>query len=259
MYRREFVSFDGKCTFACKHCYTHELPPEKKHRTLEEIVNSLSDKVFDIVYVSQKNENFIVKDEGLLLCEKIYEKYQKDLFLITRCVFNDVHIERLKNLSKKMAADNHTLFIGVSICGLDSYDKTENSKLIPTPYERILFLEKLKQAGVINLLFLRPIFPEKIIPTSEYLEIIDLTTGYISGIVTAGLLVTPSIAKRLNLDNFNLTYNNDGQSDYLVGTIEGDKAKMIDVTTEMNTIKEYCNQKQIPLFEHSLHAVEFYK
>ena len=69
---RVMVSFDGYCPLHCKHCYTYELHHQlKKQRTVDEIVESISGKQFDIIYVSQSYENFQKEEDGIELCKAL--------------------------------------------------------------------------------------------------------------------------------------------------------------------------------------------
>jgi len=258
MLKRVLVSFDGKCRFKCKHCYTYDLPQTEIERTVDEIIDNLEDREFDIIYISQKNENFFEQDRGVLLCEKLYNRYKRDLFIITRNVLNNVNIARLCKLYNIMNKENHNLYVGVSICAYDSYTKTETEGIVPTPQERINFLKNLNKLGLKPILFLRPVFPDSIIPTQDYLKIIDECQGNISCVVTAGLMINHNIAERLEITYEELSFGIMGESEYLKDAIESEM-KMVDVKKKMDLIEKVCKEKKVPLFKHSLHAVSFLK
>ncbi len=99
--KRAFVSFDSPCKFNCKFCYTYGIE-RNKIRTLNEMISDLENEEFDVLYVSQKNDNFSDVESGIELCEKSYEKFKCHIFIITRNVFNSEQIIRLKNLKEKM-------------------------------------------------------------------------------------------------------------------------------------------------------------
>ena len=124
--KREIVSFDGPCPYNCKHCYTFELDRTGDNRTVDEIVDSLMDKEFDIVYVSQRKDNFVNPDEGIELCEKLYDRYNCNLIAITRNIFDSKQLDRLDGLNKKMRCNNRYLFFAVSIPAIDSAELTED-------------------------------------------------------------------------------------------------------------------------------------
>ncbi len=252
--KRELVSFDGLCTFNCKHCYTYELP-QNKPRSVRQIVDSLAGKNFDIVYVSQKRENFIVPEEGIELCETLFEKYNCNIIAITRNVFNEKELERLSKLNKKMRKNKKYLFLAVSIPALESYSKTEDCNIIPTPKKRIEFLKKLYDLDIFSILTIRPLYPNKIIPISEALEIINLCENKISCVLSSGLATNEHILNRIGLLENDFNYIEGQSSEYLVDS--GSDVNYTDVIKEIKEIKEKCKEKNIPFFEHSMPAINY--
>jgi pyruvate-formate lyase-activating enzyme len=103
MLKRQFISFGGKCSFGCNHCYTFSRGDRYDAEwSVGEIVESLSDKDFEIVYVSGHREPFIDPDEGLDLCRRVFERYGVDILLTTRATFNNSQLVRLEQLFKVM-------------------------------------------------------------------------------------------------------------------------------------------------------------
>lgn len=253
--KRELVSFDDVCPFNCKHCYTFELNRTGYNRTINEIVDSLANKEFDVVYVSQRKDNFVNPDEGLELCEKLYDKYNCNLIAITRNIFNCEQIDRLTKLNKKMRDNNKFLFMAVSIPALESANVTEDLSKIPTPQERVLFLENISKRDILNILLIRPLLPDDLVPVDEVIRIVQQCKNFVSCIVSSGLAVNDHILKRLNLKEDNLTYSNE-KIDYLVGAIEGN-VRYIDVKDKIEIIKNECKKWEIPFFEHSVPALNY--
>lgn len=142
--QRAFVSFDEPCPYQCKHCYTYSEKREK-FRTLEEIVDSISNDKFDIIYVSQKNDNFAEPLKGLDLCYALFKRYNSNLFIITRNTFNEKEIAVLKKLKSEMKCSNKQVFIAISLNAIDSINISENVKKTRTPDERIEFIKKLSE------------------------------------------------------------------------------------------------------------------
>lgn len=254
MLRRVLVSYDNECPFRCRHCYTFELPQSGKLRTADEIVNSLKDEEFDIVYVSQRTENFINQEAGVLLCEKLYDRYKKDVFIITRCVLEDAYIERLRELNESMKTERRQLFMGVSICANKSYKEIELGKGVPSPKERADFMKRMKELGIKTVLFLRPIFPNEMIPLQEYFEVIDECKDGIDAIVLAGLMVSKKISEELGICYEDIAGNVDMESEYLAGAKDFEM-RMVDVQDEITAIEGYSRNKNIPFFRHSLPAL----
>lgn len=256
--KREIVSFDGPCPYNCKHCYTFGLNEENKHLTIEDIVNSLKGKEFDVIYVSHNKENFLKPSEGIKLCEELFSNYNKDIIAITRNVFNDSELNELVNLQKKMKEKDKDLFLAVSIPAKESINITEGNDLIPTPSKRIDFLKRAKEKGLTTILVIRPLFPNNIIPTSEALEIIDDLNGYVDCVLSSGLAVNKAILSQLKMSEEQFKYLDGDNSNYLIGATSSD-TKYIDVTEELSKIKAKCSDLNIPFFDHSLSAINYLK
>lgn len=255
--KRVLVSFDGECPYYCKHCYTYGLEQRKHSRSIMEIVDSIKGKDFDIIYVSQRRENFIVPDEGIGLCEALFDRYHKDMIAITRNVFDTNQIERLSQLNRKMIQEGKQIFLAVSIPALKSADVTENLAYVPSPEDRIDFLHRLSDAGINTFLMLRPLYPEKIIPIAETLELVNKCKNFISGVVSSGLITNTLILGQLGFNEQDFEYSNNGKSEYLVGAIEN--TKYIDVKKEMALLRKHCNSIKVPFFEHSMPAINYVK
>lgn len=249
---RILISFDDICPFQCKHCYTLDIQRENNDRSVDDIVNSLKDTTFDIVYISQRRENFVNPDKGLALCEKVFEHYHCNIFLITRNVFTAKHIERLKNLKIQMSTLGKRLLVGVSIFATQSYFKSENPNLVPSPYARMNFLSLLSKDKFDTITIIRPVFPRKIIPIEELYEIVDYCKNIKTCIVSSGLAVNENILWRLGMNSSEFNYIDNAP--YLEGAMEGD-FKFVNVSEELNMLREYCQLKNIAFFEHTIQAI----
>lgn len=251
--KRAFISFDAPCKFNCKFCYTYGIE-RNKIRTIDEMLSDLDDIKFDVLYVSQKNDNFSDVSAGIDLCVQAYNKFKRHIFIITRNAFNTEQVLQLKNLKKQMQNDGKQLFIACSINALSSWTKYENESSVPSPEKRIEFLELLSQNGLNPILMLRPVFPSNIIPSDELLEIIDRAKGNISCIVTGGLGVNDDVLNRLGLEEKDLCYSQD--QEYLQGAIECE-IKFVEVKRELELISRKCDDINIPLFMHSMQALNY--
>ena len=251
--QRAFVSFDELCPYECKYCYTYGIKREKI-RTTQEIVNSIAEKKFDVIYVSQKNDNFANPLKGLDLCRQLFQKYRTNIFIITRNVFNDSELVELEKLKADIGSENKQIFIAVSLNAIDSIDICENTDRVCSPKERIEFLKKLSDKGFTPILMLRPIFPDTIIPVEECLQIIDRTHSYISCVVSSGLGVNQDILDRLGINESQFSYNQN--QEYLQGAIDCE-IKFINVDYEIQKISQKCQSLKIPMFEHSMPALNY--
>lgn len=251
--KRAFVSFDEYCPFQCKHCFTYGIE-RGNPRSIDEIVNSLSDEEFDIIYVSQKNDNFAEPQRGIQLCNKLFEQYKCNLFIITRNVFTNEQIIELAKLKFRMEELGKDLFIAVSLNAIESIDVCEDTCRVPSPNQRMLFIEDLSKNGFKPILMLRPIFPNKMIPVTECLKIIDKTKNSISCVVSSALGINDKILQQLGLAATEFSYSSN--QEYLLGAINCE-IKFIDVDEELSQIQEKCESVNIPFFKHSLPAINY--
>ena len=252
---RALISFDDICPYQCKHCYTLDIPRKPVNRSMEEIVDSISTCKFDIVYISQRRENFVDPNVGIELCEMVFKRYKCNIFIITRNVFENEHILKLKKLKEKMEMEGKHLFVAVSVFATHSYMQSENPNIVPSPYERISFLKTLAEEGFFTITLIRPVFPKKIIPIEELYEIVDLCKcNANSCVVSSGLAVNANILWRLGVDKSDFDYISN--SHYLEGAMEG-VLDFIDVTKELSLLKEYCSNVNVPFFEHTISALNY--
>lgn len=251
--KRAFVSFDEPCFFQCKHCYTYGINREKI-RSIDEIVESIRTESFDVIYVSQKNDNFSDPKRGLELCERLYDEYGENLFIITRSVFPEDEVERLIQLRERMNDRHKNLFIAISINSLNKSFSSEDVSRVSTPEERIAFLKKLSEEGFTPILMLRPVFPGSMISPDEYNLIIEKSIPFISCVVASGLGVNQDVLDRLGLDEKDFVFAE--CQEYLQGAINCE-IKFVDVSKELIQIKQFCERMNCKLFEHSMQALNY--
>lgn len=249
---RVLVSYDEFCEFECKHCYTYGIKRDV-FRTVDEIVDSILESSFDVVYVSQKNDNFSNPERGIQLCESLYNRYHCNVFAITRNVFNDDYIDQLVNLSNQMKKEGKRFFFAVSISAMESSSVTENVSKVPSPTARLDFVKKLNKKGIITIVMIRPLYPNKVIPIDEIFEIIDECSKDVQCIVSGGLGVNDNVLERLGMEESDFTYKN---AAYLQGAIDCD-IKFVDVSAEMQAVQNKCQSVGIPFFEHSMPALNY--
>lgn len=252
--RRVFISYDNVCPMKCKHCYTYELKLRDKERNVDQLLTSISDKDFDIIYLSKSYENFYKEKRGIVLCKALWEQFHKDIFIITRKKLSDEAIKELAELNHHMKESGNGLYLGVSISAIQSSSILENQNYCSKAIDRLSNLERAKKIGIKTVLVLRPLFPDNIISVEEPLSLIEKSKSYIDAVVTSGLIVTDKILYNLNLKQSDMNYLEEGDSDYLAD-MQSDSIKYVDVRSEIKRIKESCCDKNIPFFEHSLPAL----
>jgi organic radical activating enzyme len=252
---REFASFGGRCPFKCLHCYTFSNNFEETTKdSIDEIVDRLNiKKDFKIIYISGYKENFVIPDDGLDLMEKLFSQYKCHILFTTRNILNDKQIDRLSNLNKEMQKVGKKLFACISISAFNSYQKLEPNKIIPTPIQRIEFLKAIFKEGITAFLTLRPVCPNSFIPTSEYIEILDKSYKYCNAVITSGILVDNHILK--NLNNFPWKY--DDKEEEQMHCFNKMKVNIVDVSDELSIIKAFCKDKNVPVFDKSIPAINY--
>lgn len=255
--KREIVSFSGCCPLKCKHCFAEEIVNDEKENEVEDVVNSLESKDFDVIYVSHFKENFYNPNKGVSLCEELYNKYHCDICVTTRCILTMGALNRIKKLNNTMNNNGHKLTFCVSIPAYDSYNKFENVDLVPTPQQRIEFAGQLSDSNITSIVTVRPMFPSSIVPKSEIHKIIDNCVNKVDAILTGGLYISDNILNCLNLKADDLCYLENVDSEYLIG-VEGN-FKAVNVDDEIYDLEMYCKEKNIPFFKHSMDALNYFK
>lgn len=256
--KREIVSFSGRCQMNCKHCFANEIVDgSERENEVSDILNSLEEKIFDVIYVSHYKENFYNQEKGLLLCEEIYNKFHCDICITTRCVLNSENIERIAKLNEKMISNGNNLTFCISIPALNSYKKIEDTKTIPTPEQRIEFSNQLRKNGITSIVTIRPLFPSSYISSEEIHSIVDKCENKVDAILTGGLCVNDNILKKLCLHKEDVTYLDNSKSEYLIGVEK--EFKEVNVKSEIDDLKAYCNSKNMPFFMHSMEALNYFK
>lgn len=252
---RVIIGFDGTCPYDCKHCYVQGLDRGDKRRSINELIGSIEDEQFDIIYLSQKYENFFCEQAGFELSKSLYEKYRKDIYIITRCELSEDTITKLSELNTQMLENGHHLMIGVSFCAYQSYRKSE-SEMCPEPERRINCLRNLHNKGIATILLLRPIFPDKFIPVKEVQGIIYNAADYCDCIISSGLIASPKIMDRLGIDYEHTKFLEKGDSSYL-DDIDDEEFSFLDVEDEIEVIKETAETVGKPFFRHSMLALNY--
>ena len=257
-YKRQFVSFTGKCPYRCNHCYTFCTGYDSydSGNNVKEIIDSLINEEFDIVYVSGHKENFANPEDGLELCEQIFEKYNSDIMITTRNIFNQEQLQKINILNMRMKAKNKDLFFCASIPALQSYKKLEPNSIIPNPIQRIENLKDIFNLGIYTVLTLRPLCPNAYIPIGEIIDIIEMCKQHTSVVLSSGIVVDDEILHKL------IGFPKDFVSlkKPLMPCLKNNLTmKYVDVNKELSIIKEKCKECKLPFFEHSLSAIEYLK
>lgn len=252
--KRAIISFEGRCEMNCKHCFALEQESNYAANDVNAIVDSLAKEDFDIIYVSHNKENFLYADDGVALCEKLFDRYGRDLCVTSRCVLNDEMLHRMAQLNRKMKKQDKQIFWCESAPALKSTSLMEDLGKVPSPEERICFLGRLRDNDICSILSVRPLFPSAVIPDDEIEELVKMASNKADAVITGGLITTAEIDQRLGLNREGWKYLDGNDSAYLVGAI-GVEARFVDVRNEIYHLKDCCGLYGIKFFEHSLQAI----
>ncbi|MDR2148246.1 MAG: hypothetical protein LBE91_17510 [Tannerella sp.] len=252
---RVFVSFGGKCSFRCLHCYTFSRNFQSEDFfSIESIINNLKRKnKFDIIYVSGYKENFENPNDGLDLVEALFSEFRCHILFTTRNIFNEAQVLRVSNLTKLMKESGKLLFACVSISAYESYKKIEPSNKIPNPEKRIEFVKQLYENDIITFLTLRPIYPDAFIPTKEYLKILEKSYKFCNAVIASGIRVDDYIKDRLG------TFPKDYVSKLTDWHCFNDMPiEEVNVEKELSEIDTFCREKNVCIFEESIPAMNYF-
>lgn len=254
---REFISFGGACPFGCLHCYTfHDQFKTSPDLSIEGLVQSVSNKKFNTIYISGYNENFSNPDNGLDLTEQIFNKYKCDILFTTRNTFNSKQISRLVKLNNRMKSFGKMLYACVSIPAYNSYKKIENNPKIPSPKERISFINDMGSKGLCTFLTLRPLFPDQFIPTDEVAKIIEQCSPLATAVISSGIVLDNNIINKLSGFPKEIKVSDAPLMTCLNQSYE---VQYVDVENELNSLRDTCNKLNVPFFTDSIPAVQYAK
>lgn len=256
--KRIITSMGGRCPYQCKHCYAADMTVPDYKGNMKHSIESISETNADIIYVSQKTDPLCDVEIGVEYLQKLYDRYHKDILVITRSHLPGLAITALSDLNDTMVSNNNTLYVAESICATRSYVVTENKTRCPTPWERMKTIESLHTHRIKTLVFLRPVFPNSIIPITECHEVIESISTSVDAIVSSGLIVTPGILNRLNLKLTDLPLLERGDSEYL-DDIPQSEIHYVNVEEELYQIEKRCDECGIPFFRHSIWALNYIK
>lgn len=188
------------------------------------------------------------------LTRQLFRKYKTNVFIITRTVFDKKQLRELDELSKEVNDAGKMMFVAVSINAIDSISICENPDLVAMPMRRISFIKELSTIGLHPILMLRPVFPSEVIPVAECEKLIEATSNDVSCVVSSGLGVNDSILSRLGMKESDFSYKEN--QEYLQGAIECE-IKFVNVEKELAALHKKCTSLGIPMFEHSMPAINY--
>lgn len=170
------------CTYSCPFCYVRAGFLSYVKASLEALREYLASKSgqYDIIYISGDTDSFAPPrtSEGIALI-RLCCTFGVDVLFTTRAVFSPSQLAEVIALSRELSLRGNLLF------GCGSVIQLRHHHLEPppiaSPLARIAQLKAYKESGIVSVLAMRPFLP--IVPTEEYLEIIDHTANSVDVIL----------------------------------------------------------------------------
>ena len=162
------------CTYRCPFCYVNSSAyPGYENLTIDRISEWLTRhrSSYDIVYISGDTDSFAPprEEKGTELVEAAAQQ-RCDVLFTTRAPLSEKSVSRLTALAARMRDEGNLLIACISLSQL-SVPEIEPVP-IPPPLSRLVLLRKLRDAGLVAALTIRPMLPQ--IPPKDYLRILEL-------------------------------------------------------------------------------------
>jgi DNA repair photolyase len=241
------------CTYSCPHCYVHADFLSYGAVPIDGVMSYLSEHraEFDIVYVSGDTDSFAPPraDAGIDLLKRCAE-FDVDVLFTTRAILSDAHRDELGRLAEQLRARGRSLIGCVSVAQL-RHRHLEPPPIAESP-ERIAQLLDFRRRGLAAVLAMRPLLP--IVPTEEYLEIVDRCGQGIDLVISDGWYADQ--AGKLDKGVFG---DQPVEYEHTLERMDFDDNeavwKVYRPTKVIETIEQHCKGIGVPFFSRSAPAV----
>jgi hypothetical protein len=244
------------CSFSCPFCYVHADFLSYASMDVPSIVSWLKSvkEPFDIIYVSGDTDSFAAPrtEEGIQLLREMVA-FGVDLLFTTRAVFSLEQLRELHSVQQALNIKGKYLFGCVSVAQL-SFPHLEPKPIFP-PLDRLEQLRRFKELGLVSVLAMRPFLP--IVPTSEFLEIVDRVKSFIdvvlgevwyadkSGVLEKGVFRGPT-PKEIEFVDHKMDFD-----------LNDATWKVFEAKTAVRSVSDYCSSLGVPFFMRSRPAIEW--
>ena len=168
------ISSNKHCPYSCLFCYVPNGFLQYSSLEIPDICKYLEahKDEFETIYISGDTDSFAPprSDKGMSLLKRLAKEFHKDILITTRVNMDDSMVNDLLNIKNILASRNKYLYVCISISTPDDNLIIEPLP-IPTVDCRIETLKRLKNAGIISILAMRPLLP--IYQTDDYIRLID--------------------------------------------------------------------------------------
>lgn len=163
------------CPYRCAFCYVQDGFMSYIKLDVSEIVNFLvkNRENYNIIYISGDTDSFAPprNKEGIKLLYDIVKNTDCDITFTTRSVFADSEYEQLSDIIKEHKKSGYKFIAGSSITRYSEDTAYLEPAPIPSPEARIQHIKKMKRAGAITMLGLRPFLP--VVNIHDYITILN--------------------------------------------------------------------------------------
>jgi len=193
---RALISMGGGCSYGCNYCYINE-PGFKgfPRRTPEQIIPTLDQLPNEVklIQCGYDNEFFRNEDDAVKIIEAIV-RTDRNVSFSTKKDLSLETIVSLKSIYEEMG-DNQYMIACVSLLGFDTVRKLEPHA--PDPNKRVETIQRLHEAKIPTLVYLRPLIPT--IPDEEIEEVFARTARHCDGYVVGKMIFDERNANLIQL------------------------------------------------------------
>lgn len=163
------------CCYQCAFCYVQDGFMSYANLDVSEIVDFLvkNREKYNIIYISGDTDSFAPPrtKKGIELLNDIVKAVRCDITFTTRSVFLEDEYKQLSDIINEHKKSGYKFIAGSSITRYSEDTAYLEPKPIPSPDDRIQHIKKMKKAGAITMLGLRPFLP--VVNVQDYITILD--------------------------------------------------------------------------------------
>lgn len=163
------------CRYRCAFCYVQDEFMSYAKLDIPDIMDFLvkNRAKYNIIYISGDTDSFASPrtQVGINLIQNIVRAVNCDITFTTRSIFSEHEYEKISEIIKEHKKSGHKFIAGTSITRYSEDTAYLEPLPIPSPDERIQHIKRMKKAGAITLLGLRPFLP--VVNKEDYITILD--------------------------------------------------------------------------------------
>lgn len=135
---------------------------------------------YSVVYISGDTDSFAsTRQDAAIYLPEMLADLQVDILFTTRADITEESIGRLSRVASNLRASGRLLIGCVCISQLGIF--ALELRPIPSPISRVGLLARLRQAGLVSVLAIRPILPQ--VPLKDYIIILVMARNFVDVVV----------------------------------------------------------------------------